>query len=106
MTATSRVHRGIPWENSGIARLLKLLQLLQPCKYDVLTCLFDLTRQEYLVKDRINLPHHRIRGRKEVGRSVVAHLVEVEDEVELAHIVKERVCTDRIPDQLRFGGAA
>lgn len=45
--------------NGGIARLLKLLQFFQPCQYDILTCLFDLTREEYLVKDRVNLPRHQ-----------------------------------------------
>lgn len=50
----------------------QLVQVFQPCQYDLLTRLFDLSGQKDLVEDGIDL-------------------VEVEDEIQLADIAKELV---------------
>jgi len=52
--------------------LLQLIQVLQPRQHDLLARLLDLAGEEHLVEDRV-------------------HLVEVEDEVQLAHVPEEGV---------------
>ena len=41
--------------NVQVGRLLKFLQLLESCQYNILACLFDLSCQEDLIQDSIYL---------------------------------------------------
>jgi len=51
---------------------VQLIQMLQPCQHHLLTRLLNLAREKDLVKDRIDL-------------------VKVKDQIQLAHVSKERV---------------
>lgn len=56
----------------GIPPLLQLIQMFQPRQHDLLARLLNLPRQKNLVQDRV-------------------HLVEIKDQVQLAHVAEEGV---------------
>lgn len=62
----------ITLKSSPRLSLLKLIEMFQPRQHNLLTCLLDLSSQKHLVEYRVDL-------------------VEVEDQIQLAHIAEEGV---------------
>jgi len=66
---TSRLRSQAP---IGFNLLLQFIQVLQSCQHNLLACFFNLTGQEHLVKNCIDL-------------------VKVKDQVQLAHVAEESI---------------
>ena len=71
------------------SKLLEFLQLLQSGQYDLLACLLYLSSKENLIKDCIHLYVNEQLSRE--GKVMGSHLVEVENQIEFANVIKEGI---------------
>ena len=74
---------------SRVSKLLELLQFLQPGQYDLFACLLYLPSKENFVKDCIHLDVNERLSRE--GEMMGSHLVEVENQIKFANVIKERI---------------
>jgi hypothetical protein len=78
--------------NAKSRPLFQLVQMLQPRKNHLLAGLLDLARKKHLVQDRIDLIRSPASAAStHARRGAKANLVEIEHQVQLAHVAEELV---------------